>query len=195
MKNSLEHKIKKRVRRDAIQRNITLLLTRLTAQQGRLLFVTQEALVRRLGLSQNSESPSYRVSRALRRLEQRGLVKRGKGSSSWSAQLTPKGKEFARKVNISERLRSSKPARWDGRWRIIIFDIWERRKSVRDKLRRALQAAGFYKVQDSVWAHPYDCEDLLVFLRADLRLGSGVLYVIAEGIEGDSRMKRHFGLD
>jgi DNA-binding transcriptional regulator PaaX len=195
MSKSLEKVVKKQVRRSAIQKNVTLLLARLTGRQGRLLFVSKEVLIKQLGFTGSDRSVDYRVYQALQRLERKGLVIRSKNTSSWSARLTPKGEKFAHRIDINERLSVSKPARWDGRWRIIIFDIWERRKPVREKLRRALQSAGFYKVQDSVWAYPNDCEDLLVFLRADLRLGSGVLYLIAEGIEGDSRMRRHFGLN
>ena len=44
--------------------------------------------------------------------------------------------------------------RWDRRWRIVIFDIPERRKSVRAKLRRFMQEYGFVRLQDSVWIYP-----------------------------------------
>ncbi len=194
MKKSLEQQTGKRAQRDAVQRKVALLLARLTSRQGRLLFVPNEVLIQQLGLSKQAGSPAYKVRRALQRLESMGLVTRNGKYSDWSARLTPKGETYARKLDVYDRLRK-KPVRWDGRWRMVIFDVWERRRLIRDKLRRGLQNAGFYKVQDSVWAYPYDCEELLVFLRADLRLGSGVLYVIAEGIEGDERLRRHFELN
>ena len=77
---------------------------------------------------------------------------------------------------------------------MVIFDIWERRRGVRDKLRRTLEKAGFRRVQDSVWVCPYDCEELVAFLRADLRLGEGILYLIAEGVENDAKLRKLFGL-
>ena len=75
-----------------------------------------------------------------------------------------------------------------------MFDIWERRRPIRDKLRRALQKAGFRRIQNSVWVNPYDCEELVALLRADLRLGEGVLYLIAEGVENDQKLRQWFGL-
>jgi hypothetical protein len=57
-----------------------------------------------------------------------------------------------------------------------------------------LQKIGFIKIQDSVWAYPYDCEEVLALIRADLRLGGGVIYLIAEGIENDKSLRMKFGL-
>mgnify|MGYP001617628735 FL=1 len=87
-----------------------------------------------------------------------------------------------------------KPKRWDRKWRIVIFDIWERRRGVRDRLRNLLQKNGFVKVQNSVWVYPYDCEELFVFLRTNLRLGKGILYIVAEEIEYDEAFRKHFKL-
>jgi DNA-binding transcriptional regulator PaaX len=193
MQNSLEYSTKERAHRDRIQRNIVLLLARLTARQGRFLFVPDKVLIKELGLTEKVKSPSSRVQQALQRLERKGMVSCTKSNSSWGAQLTPKGRNISLTLDASQQL-LRKPKKWDGRWRVIIFDIWERRRPVRDKLRNALKNAGFYKLQDSVWTYPYDCEDLLVFLRAELRLGSGVLYIIADGIEGDRRLRKYFDL-
>src|SRR3989338_5623807 len=57
-----------------------------------------------------------------------------------------------------------------------------------------LQKIGFVRIQDSVWAYPYDCEEVLAFIRTELRLGGGVLYLIAEGIEHDRSLRAKFDL-
>ena len=75
-----------------------------------------------------------------------------------------------------------------------MFDIWERRRNVRDELRQTLKEFGFVKVQDSAWAYPYPCEKLLVFLRTHLKLGRGILYVVADEIEHDEQFRLHFKL-
>ena len=44
--------------------------------------------------------------------------------------------------------------RWDGRWRLVLFDVPEARRSARNKLRRYLQDRGFGYLQNSVWITP-----------------------------------------
>lgn len=50
------------------------------------------------------------------------------------------------------------------------------------------------RLQDSVWIYPYDCEDLVALMKADLRIGADVLYMIVERLERDKYLRRHFGL-
>ncbi len=45
--------------------------------------------------------------------------------------------------------------RWDGLWRLILFDVPESRSSARNKLRRYLQDCGFGYLQNSVWITPH----------------------------------------
>ncbi len=53
---------------------------------------------------------------------------------------------------------------------------------------------GFLRIQDSVWLYPYDCEEFVALLKADLHIGKDVLYAVIESIEDDSRIRRHFRL-
>ncbi len=65
---------------------------------------------------------------------------------------------------------------------------------MRVHLRRTVKSLGFFRLQDSVWVFPYDCEDFVALLKADLRVGKNALYVIVEKIENDKHLKEHFGL-
>lgn len=87
-----------------------------------------------------------------------------------------------------------KPRKWDKKWRILVFDIDEKRRPKRDKLRRSLISVGFMRLQDSVWIYPYDCEDFVALLKKDFRLGKELLYLIVEEIEGDSFLRQWFDL-
>jgi phenylacetic acid degradation operon negative regulatory protein len=44
--------------------------------------------------------------------------------------------------------------RWDGRWRLVLFDVTESRRGLRDKLRYYLRNHGFGYLQNSVWITP-----------------------------------------
>jgi hypothetical protein len=84
--------------------------------------------------------------------------------------------------------------KWDGRWRMVAFDIPERRRAVRFRLRAVMHEIGFVRLQDSLWVYPYDCEDFIALLKAELKIGKDALYAIADTIEHDKNLRRHFNL-
>jgi len=86
------------------------------------------------------------------------------------------------------------PKRWDKKWRVIIFDVSEKRKALREKIRRTFQTVGFTRLQDSVWVYPYPCEDLVALLKTDFKIGKELLYMIVEEIENDRWLQEHFEL-
>ena len=57
------------------------------------------------------------------------------------------------------------PIKWDGYWRVVIFDIPEKQKSARRAIQRKMAELGFYPLQKSVWAHPFSCEAEIEFLK------------------------------
>ncbi len=131
-----------------------------------------------------------RMYQACSRLVAKGLLIR---EARGRYRLSEKGRVAAENEAVLKRLHAV-PMRWDGKWRLVIFDIWERRRAARDRLRSVLARNGFVRIQNSIWAYPYDCEELFAFLRANLSLGKGILYIVAEEIEGDAQLREHFGL-
>ena len=188
----IERAAAERAQRTQIQQKLALALFRMTNYSS-LAFAPEPYLRKRLGFPDtNKSSVSRRMRQALVRLERRGLVERG--DKGWNFCLTASGKKFAEKMEAAEKLRIRKPKRWDEKWRVVIFDVPERYKSSRERFRKILQKAGFLRLQDSVWAHPYECEELIAFMRRELRLGGSVLYLIVEGLEGDSRVRSYFNI-
>lgn len=84
--------------------------------------------------------------------------------------------------------------RWDRKWRVIIFDIPEKKKTVRDQIRKLFISAGLMRLQDSVWVYPYDCEDIIGLLKTDLGVGKNLLYMIVDEIENDKYLREEFNL-
>jgi DNA-binding transcriptional regulator PaaX len=129
------------------------------------------------------------IKRSRERLARRGLLKyEGK-----FLRLTPKGERTLRVLELKDPL-ASKSLRWDGRWRVLIFDIPEGRKAVRQQIRNLLTKVGFVRLQDSVWLYPYDAEDIITLIKADLRIGRDVLYLIVDFLEQETPYLRYFGL-
>ena len=107
--------------------------------------------------------------------------------------LTPAGHKALAFEQSKVALKNQKK-KWDGRWRMIVFDVPERRRKVRNRLRAVMREVGFVRLQDSVWMYPYDCEDFVALLKAELKIGKDVLYAIADTIEHDKSLRRQFNL-
>lgn len=191
----MEDKTKKIIRRARIQDALVLTLYGVSALTLAVMAPNAMRLLKNIDPNLSKKrNPSRRMQQALGRLVSKGLVSRKENEKGTTFILTKSGEGYADRLNNASRLVVKKPKRWDRRWRIVVFDIWEKRRLARDRLRAMLKKAGFCKIQNSVWAYPYDCEELLVFIRTELRLGKSVLYIVAEGIENDIILRRHFGL-
>lgn len=138
---------------------------------------------------------NQRVTQALLRLERRGLIEvRGEGRKR-EVHLTPRGERVVDRL-YAGAYAIPLPARWDGKWRLVMFDVPEKRKKVRDTLRMLLRTAGFIHFQDSAWIQPYPCDELVTLLRSHLGSGKGeIRYLTASFIdESDYAFRKHFGL-
>ena len=137
----------------------------------------------------------YQINDTLLRLVRKGLVTFVEKDGRKFARLTPAGTERLRLEQQKAALLLQKNKRWDKRWRVVIFDIPEYRRGTRDKLRLTMRTAGFYRLQDSVWLYPYDCEDFMMLVKADLKIGNAILYMVVEKIENEGKIKTHFSLN
>lgn len=132
------------------------------------------------------------VRAAVKSLAKRGLVKVYQSQGETVIRLTDVGHKELLKYRLQEKMLTHK--RWDGKWRLIIFDIQERQRRARDRIRQELQSFGLIKLQESVWAYPYDCEEIVTLLKTENRVSKNVLYVVAGDIEGDAWLRGHFKL-
>lgn len=135
-----------------------------------------------------------KLKRSLRTLIDKELVEFKEKNGKKYLAITHKGCAYLRrKRGLGYEVK--KPKRWDGKWRGGIFDIKESRRADRDRLREELENIGFYRLQNSVWLYPYDCEDVVTLIKSDYRLGGNVVYMIVEEIENDRKLKEHFKLN
>lgn len=105
--------------------------------------------------------------------------------------LTEKGKKY---FEILQNTNKKQKKKWDKKWRIVIFDIEEKYRNIRDKVRKELTQYGFVKLQHSVWIYPYPCEDYISLLKTDNRTGKHLIYMVADEIEQSSDLKKIFNL-
>lgn len=133
------------------------------------------------------------AEKAIRNLRRSRLVVLKEKNGKFFVELTSKGKRKFKEIRIDE-LRNKKPADWDGLWRIIIFDIPEHKKAGRAALRGKMKELGFYQLQKSVWAFPYECEKEIELLSELFDIDPYVNFITAKRIKDDEKLKKYFKL-
>ncbi|MFH0912622.1 MAG: hypothetical protein V1807_03125 [Patescibacteria group bacterium] len=109
-----------------------------------------------------AQQPGY-IQQRFRDLEAKGLIAISERGDKTKITLTQLGKKQVLEYRV-DTMELDIPLRWDGKWRIVIFDIPESRKTHRDAFRRKLIDLGFEHIQDSVWRHKYPCSKEIEFL-------------------------------
>ena len=132
-----------------------------------------------------------RIMRAIKRLKKNRLVAMYEKNGELFIELTISGKKRLLNYQL-ENLVLQKPSKWDGKWRIVIFDIPEKHKKAREALRHNLHRLGFYPLQRSVFAYPYSCKDEIDFVSEFFAVGNFVNYFEANYFDDDSKLKLHF---
>lgn len=133
-----------------------------------------------------------RINKEIKRLNKRGLVeiiKRKNGIET--IRLTQEGREKLKRYKI-DLLKIEKPNKWDRKWRIIIFDIPIKKNKSRAMLRAKMKRLGFYRLQDSVFVHPYPCYEIVKFLREYFGVNSEVEYLEVEKLESQDKLIEYF---
>ncbi|OGI14115.1 MAG: hypothetical protein A3E38_02130 [Candidatus Moranbacteria bacterium RIFCSPHIGHO2_12_FULL_54_9] len=138
------------------------------------------------------QTPAH-LRKVVEKMRKQGYLSVKKYGDEEKVILTDKGRYELLKYKLRER-KLQIPKKWDRKWRIIIFDIQEKRRLLRDKIREQIQRFGFHKLQQSVWVYPYECEELVTLLKADCRMGKELLYIVADEIEGEDALKKRFKL-
>lgn len=175
-------------------------ILRLTARQT-LLSVFSLALpffeasrVYRIGARQFKEEIECEHSNfadRIRYLRRHGLIETFVEGKEEFVEITPKGMGRV-KVYQEEIVSIARPESWDGKWRVIIFDIPNKRKVSRDVLRCKLINLGFVKIQESVYVYPFECTREISSISNRLGVTDSVLIMISEIIQGETEIIESF---
>lgn len=105
--------------------------------------------------------------------------------------LTPTGRQKIAQYLFEDRT-VPRPEYWDGKWRIIIFDIPEHLKRVREVVRQLLDRIGCYRLQKSVYVYPHDCIGIVRYLEEVYGIDPYIQFIVAERIETEVDLIRYF---
>lgn len=135
----------------------------------------------------------YRVRATLKRLEKGGLVSISYEGDKTVIRLTKNGQEKILKYKLEE-MKIKPQKRWDGKWRIVIFDIPEKFKLARNVFAAKLREIGFLPLQKSVWICPYPCEEEIDFLKEVFKIRPFVKVITAEKVDVKNNLIKAFNL-
>jgi len=126
------------------------------------------------------------LKQSLRRLIERGFLRKRDG------QFVPTiaGKRFFRRFTTKQKQKE----RWDGKWRIVSFDVPGGYNRKRNQLRALLHEFGFQPLQKSVWISPNYVADEFWKLIVKEELEKYCRCMLVEIMEGDQELKKLFKL-
>ncbi|MDH5441994.1 MAG: hypothetical protein OEX08_00090 [Candidatus Nomurabacteria bacterium] len=116
-------------------------------------------------IDDRSSDLKYAVTRSLKNLTKSGDIE----LEDEMMRLTPTGRHSLRSARLSSD-ESLIPLSWDGHWRMVIIDVPEDNKQLRNAIRYILKKAKFAKLKNSVWISPYPFEHMLENMKKDLEL-------------------------
>ena len=123
-------------------------------------------------------------SKALYELKRWGYLEEIENRGERFLKLTTKGRLKLIKKKLLKK--------WDGQWRIIAFDIPERRRKTRDLFRFKLNELGCRPIQKSVWITPCDISSELEDLIVLLNLQRCVDYFVSQALTNEEKYLKMF---
>ena len=133
----------------------------------------------------------YQFSSVLRSLEEQKLIEKNENGFL----ITPKGLKKAKILKLQNK--EVQIEKWDGKWRIVIFDIPEELRKVRNILRSILKRNRYIRLQNSVFISPYGNFGLLNIVRHEYKIEKYVNFFKAKAdeVENDLELRKQFNLD
>ena len=135
----------------------------------------------------------WEIERALDRLLNGGYVEKVQRRGNSFIQVTGEGKRKLIEIEL-QNARIKTPAKWDGRWRLVFFDIPHDERLTRDAMRRKLKELGFLQIQKSVYLHPYECYAIIQAMQDFYQIKPHFHYAVIEKIEHSKTYLKHFNL-
>ncbi len=118
------------------------------------------------------------LSQVVKRLREKGFVEFVSDEELF-LRLTDSGKDRA----LWAKMRSG-DEKWDGKWRLVVWDIPEKRRQARDLLRFKLKQLGFKQWQQSIWASKINCTRLLRDFIKQVGIEDWVMVIESDNVRG-----------
>jgi hypothetical protein len=107
--------------------------------------------------------------------------------------LTKKGKKLLSEIYLS-KFSITKSEKWDGKWRVVSYDVPEIYKKSRNLFRMVLENNDFILLHKSLWASPYDCKEEIAVFAKNLGVQNDVIIMTADKLPDQDDLLRNFNL-
>ena len=156
-------------------------------------------------IAPNAPIAVYYIRKIIRRLktDKKGFIKsikalkkqnlitiKHKGDNA-VIEITEKGKKKILSYSI-DLIQLPKKLKWDGYWRVIIFDIPNKLNQARRALSSTLRNLKCYQLQKSVYIYPFEIKDEIDFISSLFGVYEYIVYIKAKEIEGEEIVYEYF---
>lgn len=115
------------------------------------------------------------LAKTIKRLREKGLIEEKVGVENLAFKLSTAGESLVRQLYFDEK-------KWDGVWRLVIFDIPENQRKLRSILRSRLKLWGFIQWQKSVWATKRNIMNELEDIISELKIEKWIIVLESRNV-------------
>ena len=134
----------------------------------------------------------HALKRNVKRLREQKIVEIVRIGDQEVVKLTDKGRTKYLKFKLEQLSLGGKS--WDGKWRIVIYDINKFKKNQQSAFRNIIKRINMLQIQKSVYLTPFPCQEEIEYLREYFGISDEVILIRADRIENEAAYRRYFGL-
>jgi len=142
-----------------------------------------------------STKDRLRAKRIIKELKKQKLIDLYEKGDDMVMEITERGEKRVLEYKIDE-VEIKRPKKWDGFWRVIMFDIPESCKRARDALSSKLKEMELYPLQKSVFVCPFECKDEIDFIAEFFNVRKFVHYFTAKEMDekDEEYLRRYYNV-
>ncbi len=112
-------------------------------------------------------------------------------NNSGELSITAKAKKRLDRAEI-EHIFVTKPKIWDKKWRLVLYEIPENKKSQRDAFASKMKQLGFRSLKNSVLVYPFDCQTEIDKIVQYYGITNYIIYAEVAFISSQSALLKKF---
>lgn len=148
-----------------------------------------------LGEGRRKDHERKRIRQALTALRNRRIIEYFEKGGHAYLRVTKHGRAYLKRFDIETLALPDLKKTWDHKWRIIFFDIPERKGAARRAFQQKLKILGCMHLQKSIFAYPHGCQDEIDILTSFWDIDSFVHYFETDDLgTAESAARRFFNL-
>lgn len=177
-------------------KNITRAVLSVLADMPRVLEIgfSRKSLTQKMMLMELGFDP-FQINKTLKRLTKQEYLDKKLDEKSEKYRLAQKCIDQINFLKLESAKLEPQSKKWDGYWRVIIFDIPEEKRQIRNAFREKIYEWEFYKLQNSVFVYLFACEKEVGNIARILDIENCVLILKTKHLgHAESRVRRFFGI-